>query len=68
MITPELLQTSAQVARALAENKPVVAPESTVIAHGLPRPINLETAQRLGSNRIVKLERLPQQSESSTAS
>ncbi|HEX5833754.1 MAG TPA: pseudouridine-5'-phosphate glycosidase, partial [Pyrinomonadaceae bacterium] len=28
---------------------PVVALESTVIAHGLPRPINLETAQRLES-------------------
>lgn len=32
------------------QNKvPVVALESTVIAHGLPRPINLETAQRLES-------------------
>lgn len=28
---------------------PVVALESTVIAHGLPRPINLETARRLES-------------------
>lgn len=28
-------------------NGPVVALESTVIAHGLPRPINLETARRL---------------------
>jgi len=32
---------------ALATNKPVVALESTVIAHGLPRPTNLELAQRL---------------------
>ena len=30
-------------------NGPVVALESTVIAHGLPRPINLETAHRLES-------------------
>lgn len=35
------------VARALAENRPVVALESTVIAHGLPHPQNLETALRL---------------------
>lgn len=32
---------------ALAANQPVVALESTVIAHGLPRPQNLETAGRL---------------------
>jgi pseudouridine-5'-phosphate glycosidase len=35
-----------QVASALATNRAVVALESTVIAHGLPRPQNLETAQR----------------------
>lgn len=35
------------MADALAQGKPVVALESTVIAHGLPRPINLQTAQRL---------------------
>lgn len=32
------------VNRALSEQAPVVALESTVIAHGLPYPINLETA------------------------
>jgi len=42
-----LFQLSAEVANALAEHKPVVALESTVIAHGLPRPKNLETARRL---------------------
>ncbi|HEX8073188.1 MAG TPA: pseudouridine-5'-phosphate glycosidase [Pyrinomonadaceae bacterium] len=36
-----------EVADALARAAPVVALESTVIAHGLPRPQNLETAQRL---------------------
>lgn len=30
-----------------SDNRPVVALESTVIAHGLPRPQNLQTAQRL---------------------
>jgi pseudouridine-5'-phosphate glycosidase len=33
-----------RVARALAEGAPVVALESTVIAHGLPYPQNIETA------------------------
>ena len=32
------------VARAIADRKPVVALESTVIAHGLPEPLNIETA------------------------
>jgi pseudouridine-5'-phosphate glycosidase len=35
---------SPEVARALNENGPVVALESTVIAHGLPHPQNVETA------------------------
>lgn len=35
------------VAAALAARRPVVALESTVIAHGLPRPRNLETARAL---------------------
>jgi len=38
---------SPEVDRALAGNAPVVALESTVIAHGLPYPQNLETALRL---------------------
>ncbi len=36
-----------EVADALAEKKPVVALESTVIAHGLPFPNNIETALNL---------------------
>jgi pseudouridine-5'-phosphate glycosidase len=36
-----------EVASALARGSPVVALESTVISHGLPRPHNLETAQRM---------------------
>jgi pseudouridine-5'-phosphate glycosidase len=35
------------VASALSNHRPVVALESTVIAHGLPQPQNLETARRL---------------------
>ncbi|HVG29525.1 MAG TPA: pseudouridine-5'-phosphate glycosidase [Pyrinomonadaceae bacterium] len=45
---------SGEVAAALASRRPVVALESTVIAHGLPRPQNLETARRLES--IVREE------------
>ena len=44
---PELLNVAADVANALREKRPVVALESTVIAHGLPRPENLQTARRL---------------------
>lgn len=43
----ELLNIAPNVANAIAENRPVVALESTVISHGLPRPQNLQTAQRL---------------------
>jgi pseudouridine-5'-phosphate glycosidase len=42
-----MLHIAADVAAAIDANRPVIALESTVIAHGLPRPINLETAQRL---------------------
>ena len=43
------LHINPEVEAALAAHQPVVALESTVIAHGLPRPQNLETAQRLES-------------------
>lgn len=39
-------------ARASAEKRALVALESTVIAHGLPRPLNLETAR--GLEKIVR--------------
>ena len=42
-----LFSLSPEIKSALAANRPVIALESTVIAHGLPRPQNLETAQRL---------------------
>ncbi|MFI6895717.1 pseudouridine-5'-phosphate glycosidase [Streptomyces sp. NPDC050256] len=38
---------SAEVRAALAEHRPVVALESTIIAHGLPRPRNLRVAEEL---------------------
>jgi pseudouridine-5'-phosphate glycosidase len=42
------LCSSPEVESALASNAGVVALESTVIAHGLPRPQNLASAQSLG--------------------
>ncbi|HVO05000.1 MAG TPA: pseudouridine-5'-phosphate glycosidase [Candidatus Cybelea sp.] len=41
------LEIADEVRAALDENKPVVALESTIIAHGMPHPQNLETAQAL---------------------
>ena len=41
------LRIHPKIASALSANAGVVALESTVIAHGLPRPQNLETARRL---------------------
>lgn len=38
------LQLSTEVAEALAAGRPVVALESTIISHGLPRPRNLDAA------------------------
>jgi pseudouridine-5'-phosphate glycosidase len=54
MTGSKLIKINPEIASALAANKPVVALESTVIAHGLPRPQNLETAQRL--EEIVRQE------------
>ena len=48
-MTREILHIAEEVAAAVETSKPVVALESTVIAHGLPQPTNLETARRLES-------------------
>ena len=47
MTDEKLFQVSDEVRAALGEGRAVVALESTVISHGLPRPQNLETARRL---------------------
>lgn len=46
-MTNQLFKFSPEVEAALSGKGAVVALESTVIAHGLPRPKNLETAKRL---------------------
>src|SRR5258708_3548946 len=43
--TDSKIHIAGHVAKALTEGRPVVALETTVIAHGLPRPLNLETAR-----------------------
>jgi pseudouridine-5'-phosphate glycosidase len=54
MKNEDLFVIAPEVERALTLGQPVVALESTVIAHGLPRPINIETARRL--EEIVREE------------
>jgi pseudouridine-5'-phosphate glycosidase len=41
------LDVNPEVAQALAEGKPVVALESTIISHGMPYPQNVETALKV---------------------
>jgi pseudouridine-5'-phosphate glycosidase len=43
------LDVSPEVAQALADHKPVVALESTIISHGMPYPQNVETALKVES-------------------
>jgi pseudouridylate synthase len=45
-----MIQLSSEVSSAIAAKGAVVALESTVIAHGLPQPTNLETAARMEAN------------------
>jgi len=54
MTSNKFINVNPEIESALADKKPVVALESTVIAHGLPRPQNLETARRL--ERMVRDE------------
>ena len=46
------LDVSAEVAAALAEGRPVVALESTIISHGMPYPENVKTA--LAVEKIIR--------------
>lgn len=53
-MSENLFKINPEIEAALAANRAVVALESAVIAHGLPRPQNLETAQRL--EQIVRAQ------------
>ena len=48
------LDVAPEVAEALAEGRPVVALESTIISHGMPYPQNAQTA--LGVEKIIREE------------
>lgn len=47
-----MIRISEEIKKALKNNKPVVALESTIIAHGMPYPQNIETA--LNVEKIVR--------------
>ncbi|MFD4482055.1 pseudouridine-5'-phosphate glycosidase [Streptomyces sp. NPDC058471] len=49
-----MLVVSDEVQAAVADRRPVVALESTIIAHGLPRPRNLQVAREL--EEVVRAE------------
>ncbi len=44
---PKFVQVHAEVEAALAAGEPVVALESSIIAQGMPYPVNVETARRV---------------------
>ena len=58
-ITPEIQQ-------AIADGKPVVALESTILSHGMPYPQNVEFAHKV--EEIVRAEGAPTRAWRSTAS
>lgn len=54
----EALSLHPEVAAALRENRPVVALESTLISHGLPHPVNIETAKAI-EDRVRRAGAVP---------
>src|SRR5215470_7513471 len=54
MIDNAQIDVRPEVADALRSARPVVALESTLIAHGLPWPVNLETAR--GAEAAIRAE------------
>ena len=48
----DVFRVNPEVSRALAENRPVIALESTIISHGMPYPQNVETA--LNVEKVVR--------------
>lgn len=43
----DVFRVNPEVSKALAENRPVIALESTIISHGMPYPQNVETALKV---------------------
>jgi len=55
---PNFIIKSPEVQAALEDGRPIVALESTVIAHGLPQPLNLQVANRL-QNIVTEVGAVP---------
>ena len=53
----EYLSVAPEIAEAIAQGKPVVALESTILSHGMPYPENVEFAHKV--EKIVREERDP---------
>lgn len=51
-MTSSFIAVSTEVAEAVAQHRPVVALESTIFTHGLPRPRNIEVAEE--AEQIVR--------------
>lgn len=51
-MSPRFVAVSPEVAEAVAQHRPVVALESTIFTHGLPRPRNVEVAEE--AEQIVR--------------
>lgn len=54
MSLEQYMDVNTEVAKAIAEGKPVVALESTIISHGMPYPQNKETALKV--EEIIRAE------------
>jgi len=50
----KLLRFSPEVAKALQDSRPVVALESTIIAHGMPYPKNTATARDMAEVEALR--------------
>ncbi|MBO5555339.1 MAG: pseudouridine-5'-phosphate glycosidase [Solobacterium sp.] len=48
----DVFRVNPEVSKALAENRPVIALESTIVSHGMPYPQNVETA--LNVEKVVR--------------
>ena len=54
---PSWLKISSTILQKLSDKEPVVALESTVITHGLPKPVNLDLANQMEEQiRSVEVE------------
>ena len=54
MVSPTIT-IGKEVAEALAQKRPVVALESTLISHGMPYPQNVETGRMLENGLLLGL-------------